>query len=53
MLQLTQNFYVAISIVNEISLGDLGRKGRNGGKCNSEKREALIEHDAECKLVKK
>ena len=44
-LQLTGHLDIAISIVNEVSLCDLGWKGRNGCKCNSKKREPLIKHD--------
>lgn len=45
MMQLTGQLDIAISIVNEVSLCDLGWKGRNGCKCKSKKREALIKHD--------
>lgn len=47
IMQLTGNLDIAISIVNEVSLCDLGWKGRNGCKCNSKKHDALIKHDWE------
>ena len=45
IMQLTGKLEIAIIIVFEVSLCDVGWKGRNGCKCNSKKHEALIKHD--------
>lgn len=45
IIQLTGKLDIAISIVNKVSLCDLGWKGRNECKCDSKKCEALIKHD--------
>lgn len=45
IMQLTGKLEIAIIIVFEVSLCDVGWKGRNGCKCKSEKHEALIKHD--------